>query len=90
MLLFQSNLRKQIRNLPKILNFVKKFTIIQNYSLNSLGLADALRGLGELKGSFSSADLSRQVIELPGSVVSSPEPCASSGGRLPEALLMVF
>ena len=26
--LFQSNLRKQIRNLPKILNFVKKFTII--------------------------------------------------------------
>ena len=54
------------------------------------GLADALRGLGELKGSFSSADLSRQVIELQGSVVSSPEPCASSGGRLPEALLMVF
>ena len=36
MSLFQSNLRKQIRNLPKILNFVKKITIIQNYSLHSL------------------------------------------------------
>ena len=36
MSLFQSNLRKQIRNLPKILNFVKKFTIIVNYSLHSL------------------------------------------------------
>ena len=33
MSLSQSNLRKQIRNLPKILNFV---TIIQNYSLHSL------------------------------------------------------
>ena len=37
MSLFQANLRKQIRNLPKILNFVlKKFTIILNYLLHSL------------------------------------------------------
>ena len=38
LLLFQSNLRKQIRKLPKILNLNlwKLFTIIQNYSLVSL------------------------------------------------------
>ena len=40
-MLFQSNLRKQIRKLPKILKFVRinteLFTIIQNYSLVSLG-----------------------------------------------------
>ena len=46
MSLFQSNLRKQIRNLPKILNFVK---IIQYYSkiftgvLNEAAVLDALR-----------------------------------------------
>ena len=34
---FQSNLRKQIRNLREILNLWKLFTIIQNYSLVSLG-----------------------------------------------------
>ena len=33
---FNQILRKQIRNLPKILNFVKKITIFQNYSLHSL------------------------------------------------------
>ena len=41
LLLFQSNLRKQIRKLPKILKFVRinteLFTIFQNYSLVSLG-----------------------------------------------------
>ena len=49
MSLFQSNLRKQIRNLPKILNFVKKITIFQNYSLHSLGRAERVRGDARLR-----------------------------------------
>ena len=47
MSLFQSNLRKQIRNLPKILNFVKK---IHYYSelFTSLLSARAMRALAAL------------------------------------------
>ena len=44
MSLFQSNLRKQIRNLPKILNFVKK---IHYYSELFTSL------LGRLRGTFA-------------------------------------
>ena len=54
---FQSNLRKQIRNLPKILNFVKKFTIISEL------FTSLLTG-----GRFWVADEGRDVITTDGPV----------------------
>ena len=36
--------------MPKILNFVKLFSIIQNYSLVSLGAKGAMKGVGKTVG----------------------------------------
>ena len=44
MSLFQSNLRKQIRNLPKILNFVKKIHYYSELFTSLLNVADAALG----------------------------------------------
>ena len=58
MSLFQSNLRKQIRNLPKILNFVKKFTIISELftSLLTPDLRDAAQVVLHVDGVRAGAD----------------------------------